>query len=72
MNDNVTIIKDIYDNIEAVIKEYEINLTEKKNTFKILIDLVSKIPDFRKSFLVKYKLSDIILASLILIMKDEF
>lgn len=72
MNDNVTIITDIYDNIEAVIKEYEINLSGKKNTFKILIDLVSKIPDFRKSFLVKYKLSDIILASLILIMKDEF
>lgn len=72
MNDNVTIIKDIYDSIEAVIKEYEINLSGKKNTFKILIDLVSKIPDFRKPFLVKYKLSDIILASLILIMKDEF
>ena len=72
MNDNVTVIKDIYDNIEAVIKEYEINLSGKKNTFRILIDLVSKTPDFRKSFLVKYKLLDIILASLILIMKDEF
>lgn len=53
MNENVAIIKDIYDNIEAVIKEYEIILSGKKNIFRILINLVSIIPDFHKPFLVK-------------------
>ena len=72
MNKGVTLLKELQSSVSLLIEETNISFDDLKCNSKFLIHLFDKIPDYRSKSLIDYSLSNLLMISLILIMKGEF
>ena len=72
MNNGVTLLKELNSSVSLLIQEKDISFDSFKRDIRFFLHLLDKIPDFRDKKLIDYSLSNLLLISLILIMKGEF
>ena len=72
MNKGVTLLKELNSSISLLIQEIDLSFESFEKDISFFIHLLDKIPDYRNKNLCDYSLSNLILISLILIMKGEF
>ncbi len=72
MNNGVTLLKELNSSVSLLIQEKDISFDSFKRDIRFFLHLLDKIPDFRDNKLIDYSLSNLLLISLILIMKGEF
>ena len=72
MNNGVTLLKELNSSVFLLIQEKDISFYSFKRDIRFFLHLLDKIPDFRDKKLIDYSLSNLLLISLILIMKGEF
>lgn len=72
MNNGVTLLSEFRSNVEMSMEVYKITYNDVKENISYIIHLIDKIPDYRRKYLVDYSLTDLILLSILLIMKGEF
>lgn len=72
MNKGVTLLKEINSSISLLVQEIDLSFDSFEKDISFFIHLLDKIPDYRNKNLCDYSLSNLILISLILIMKGEF
>ena len=72
MNNGITLLKELNSSVSLLIQEKDISFDSFKRDIRFFLHLLDKIPDFRDKKLIDYSLSNLLLISLILIMKGEF
>lgn len=72
MNNGITLLKELNSSVSLLIQEKDISFDSFKRDIRFFLHLLDKIPDFRDNKLIDYSLSNLLLISLILIMKGEF
>lgn len=72
MNKGVTLFRELDSAIALLVEEADLSYDSLETDIGCLVHLLDKIPDFRNEKLVSYQLSNLLLISLILIMKREF
>ena len=72
MNNGITLLKQLNSSVSLLIQEKDISFDSFKRDIRFFLHLLDKIPDFRDKKLIDYSLSNLLLISLILIMKGEF
>lgn len=72
MNNGITLLKELNSSVSLLIQEKDISFDSFKRDIRFFLHLLDKIPDFRDKRLIDYSLSNLLLISLILIMKGEF
>lgn len=72
MNNGITLLKELNSIVSLLIQEKDISFDSFKRDIRFFLHLLDKIPDFRDKKLIDYSLSNLLLISLILIMKGEF
>lgn len=72
MNNGITLLKELNSSVSLLIHEKDISFDSFKRDIRFFLHLLDKIPDFRDKKLIDYSLSNLLLISLILIMKGEF
>lgn len=72
MNNGITLLKELNSSVSLFIQEKDISFDSFKRDIRFFLHLLDKIPDFRDKKLIDYSLSNLLLISLILIMKGEF
>lgn len=72
MNNGVTLLKELNSSVSVFIQENNISYDSLKRDITFFVHLLDKIPDYRSKPLVDYSLSNLLLISLILIMKGQF
>lgn len=72
MNKGVTLLKELNSSVSLLIQDVELSFDDLKCDISFFMHLLDKIPDYRQTALVDYSLSNLLLISLILIMKGEF
>ena len=72
MNNGITLLKELNSSVSLFIQEKYISFDSFKRDIRFFLHLLDKIPDFRDKKLIDYSLSNLLLISLILIMKGEF
>lgn len=72
MNKGVTLFRELDSAIALLVEETDLSYDSLDPDIGCLVHLLDKIPDFRDEKLVSYRLSNLLLISLVLIMKREF
>lgn len=72
MNKGVTLLKELNSSVSLLIQETDISFDSFEKDISFFIHLLDKIPDYRDKHLCDYSLSNLLLISLLLIMKGEF
>lgn len=72
MNKGVTLLKELNSSISLLIQETDVSFDSFEKDISFFIHLLDKIPDYRNKHLCDYSLSNLLLISLLLIMKGEF
>lgn len=72
MNKGVTLFRELDSAIALLVEETDLSYGSLNPDIGCLVHLLDKIPDFRDEKLVSYRLSNLLLISLVLIMKREF
>ena len=72
MNNGITLLKELNSSVALLIQETNLTYEDLESDPTYFIHLLDKIPDYRKTGMIDYPLSNLLLISLILIMKGEF
>lgn len=72
MNNGITLLKELNSSVALFIEETNVSFEQLETNPTFFIHLLDKIPDYRNANMVEYPLSNLLLISLILIMKGEF